>query len=117
MQMSGFVLICRRIRIASRGGDHGRIRLEDSETSFRGSYNSTPLSLGRPLGLFPPPNAPSVCVLGVGGVFLRSRELTLARSSLANVIVEARNIPPATSIDPQFFDENGQEQTVPTRPL
>lgn len=105
-------------RGGTAGGADGRIRFETQDNQFNGSLNDTPFSIGKPLGLFLPPDpAPSVGIVSVDGVVLKGKEFSVTRSTPVSVVVEARNIPPGISVELQFFPESGPPQSVTTTPL
>jgi hypothetical protein len=99
-------------------GMNGRVRFETFNNRFTGSFNGTPVIMGRPLGLFLPPNPPvSVHVISIGGAPVTPRELTIQRPDKVDIVIEAHFIPPGTSIQIECFPENGPSQTFTTTPL
>jgi hypothetical protein len=100
------------------GGVDGQVRLEALTNMFTSSLNSTPISIGKPFGLFLPPDpAPSVRVLSLDGSSGKNSEFSLARPSEVAVIVEARHVPPGTVVELEFFPEDGPVQILTTPPL
>jgi hypothetical protein len=107
-----------------RGGN-GLIRLEASENQFAGSLNNSPLALGKPFGLFLPPNPPpSVRVVSINGLPPRHNDraanvpaLSINQATPVTLAIEARFLPPGTIIELALFSEDGSRQTVKTTPL
>ena len=100
------------------GGGDGRVRLEAFDNRFSGDLSGTPLSQGKPFGLFLPPNSPaSVRVVSIGGLAVSGSEFTLNQPSPVRAVIEARFMPPGTVIQLEFFSEAAPEQTVSTTPL
>ena len=101
----------------SAGSGQGRVRLETLANYFTGS-SETPTAVGKPLGLFLPPDPPaSVRIVSVDGVEWGLSSGTIHRSASVAVVVEARFIPPGTVIQLEFFSESGVVHAVSTTPL
>ena len=101
----------------SAGSGQGRVRLETLANYFTGT-SETPTSVGKPLGLFLPPDPPaSVRIVSVDGVAWGSISATINRSTPVAVVVEARSIPPGTVMQLEFFTESGVAHAVSTTPL
>jgi hypothetical protein len=106
-------------------GGHGRVRLETLANNMGGSTNDTPMTMGKPFGLFLPPSPPaSIRIAGVAGVpvDLGSKELLRLpqmkpTSSPVTISIEARFVPPGTVVELEFFAEDGTEQIVKSTPL
>ena len=95
----------------------GRVRLETLANYFTGT-SETPTAVGKPLGLFLPPDPPaSVRIVSVDGVAWGSISATINRSTPVAVVVEAHFIPPGTVIQLEFFSESGVVHAVSTTPL
>lgn len=102
-----------------RGAGDGQVRLEALTNRFSGSLNGTPLAIGKPFGLFLPPNPPpSVRVLSIGGEPVNGPEFTLRKQQESlTVTIEAHFIPVGTRIELECFPESGPSQTITTTPL
>lgn len=104
------------------GGGDGWIRFEASENQFAGLLNNTPVSLGKPFGLFLPPSPEAtVQVVSINGVPLaqggHAPAISINQTTPVTVAVEARFIPPGTIIELDFFSEDGVRRSVSTTPL
>jgi hypothetical protein len=108
--------------LSARGGQpqgtDGRIRFEALDNQFAGSLNGTPFAVGKPFGLFLPPNPPAfVRVVSIGGVPVTTPDLTINQPGPVAVAIEARFIPRGTVLQLEFFSEGGNSQTIATTPL
>jgi hypothetical protein len=98
-------------------GANGRIRLEAMENRFGGAFNGTPVFYGKPFRLFLPPDPQPSIRVSIDGIPLGNREFSVKTSSAVQVSVEARHIPPGTTVDLEFFAEDGTAWSVTTTPL
>lgn len=111
------------------GGD-GRLRLEALATNFTGSLSRSPVSFGRPFGLFLPPTPqPRLEVVSVDGIpvkrlsgdthpaWVADMNGRSNRAAPLRFQIEARHIPPGSVIDLDFFSADEPVRTVVSSPL
>jgi hypothetical protein len=99
-------------------GADGFVRLEAFDNQFKGSLNGTPSAVGKPFGLFLPPNPPaSVRVVSIGGRAVSTSEFKINQQGPAIVAIEAHFIPTGTVLQLELFSEDGNSQTIAVTPL
>ena len=104
------------------GGD-GRIRLDAFENSFAGETDPV-ASLGSPV-LVLPSEAPEVRITKVDGIDVPANpsgdfelpDVTFEGTDPVTIEIEARSIPPGTTVEVMVFSENGLDQVIESTPL
>ena len=107
-----------------RSASPGRIRLEAFQQAFTGNASPVP-RLGSPFNVFLPTTAPSVRVVSVNDVPVRSDptgsfeipDVTIDRGTASTVLIEARNVPLGTIVKLHLFPESAADQIVDSPPL
>jgi hypothetical protein len=117
----------------SAGGGSGRygaatspglVRIEAFQQNFTGGI-SQPFNLASPSNVYPSAVPATVRVVTVDGISVAQNptgtfempDITINKSGLVSVVIEARNVPPGTVVKLHILSENGPDITVDSTPL
>jgi hypothetical protein len=104
-------------------GTNGRVRIEVGENEFRGNFNGTPYSPGKPFGLFLPPEPPpSILITSVAGTPVNATSFAVPSTKInvigpVTITLEARNVPIGTVPKLQILSDAGAELIVEGSPF